>query len=123
MDDWQRLQALAQKGGEDVAEDPTPLPPEPTQNRRQTYQQLTWLQRNQRPLVGLLTVACVFGLYFLIVLKILAGDCKMEQKELLLIILGSLPGIIGFVLQFNFGGTMTQQPQQQQFRPSGQGGK
>ena len=63
----------------------------------------TWLQKNLRPIVGIVTVGSVMGLYFIIVIHVLHGICPPEQKDLLLIILGALPGIMGYVLQFCFG--------------------
>lgn len=70
-------------------------------------EQRTWLQKNLRPLAGLITVCSVMGLYFLIVLNIVRGACPPEQKDLLLLILGALPGIIGYVLQFCFGSSQS----------------
>jgi hypothetical protein len=63
----------------------------------------TWLQKNLRPIAGLVTVGGVMGLYYVIVIHVLHGVCPPEQKDLLLIILGALPGIMGYVLQFCFG--------------------
>ena len=80
----------------DSSQTPPELQPIPGEKR-------TWLQKNLRPFVGLLTVGGAMGLYYIIVLHVLHGVCPPEQKDLLLIILGALPGILGYVLQFCFG--------------------
>jgi len=69
----------------------------------------TWLQKNLRPLVGLITVVSCFSIYFMIINFVRSGTCPPDSKELLLIILGATPGLLGFVLQYCFGGLMRQQ--------------
>ena len=70
-----------------------------------------WLQRNMRPIIGMTTVWGCLGLYYLIIAHIVHGKCSPEQKDLLLIILGALPGILSYVLQFNFGGSQDRKQQ------------
>jgi len=93
----------------------TPPPDPPQQLLR-----YTWLQLNQRPLVGLITVVGVLGLYYMFVL----GKYNAESEKILLIVLGSLPGFMGYVLQYLFGGTATSDRARQQMsgpQPSPQG--
>jgi hypothetical protein len=76
-------------------------------------EQRTWLQKNLRPLVGLVTVLSCFALYMFITVHVLHSGCEGGEKDLLLIILGALPGILSYVLQFCFGGSQATERKQE----------
>lgn len=77
---------------------PLPPPPDNVAPRGQRY---TWLQQNQRPIIGIMVTVSVMGLYYLFVM----GKYQAENEKIALLILGALPGILGYVLQYLFGGT------------------